>query len=292
VTYSFIPQTHAEAFGGGAATLVLENPIAADMSTMRPSLLPGLIAAAGRNARRGRGDTALFEVSGIYENDAPEGQRRVAGGIRRATAVMTGEGRDWRGNAASVSVFDAKADAIAALEAAGAPVANLQIGNDAPGWYHPGRSGTLKLGPKVLGHFGEMHPLALETLDVKGPLVGFEVWLDALPEAKAKPTKAKPKLDLSALLPVTRDFAFVVDTTTQAALIIRAAKGADKKLISQVSVFDVFTGGQLAAEKRKSIAIEVTLQPADATLTDEQLDAASKAIIAAVEKATGGTLRA
>jgi phenylalanyl-tRNA synthetase beta chain len=292
VTYSFIPQAHAEAFGGGGKALVLENPIASDMSTMRPSLLPGLIAAAGRNARRGRGDVALFEVSGIYEGDTPQGQRRVAGGIRRGTAIMTGEGRDWRGTAASISVYDAKADAIAALEAAGAPVANLQVGTDAPSWYHPGRSGTLKLGPKVLGHFGEMHPLTLETLDVKGPLAGFEVWLDALPDAKAKPTKARAKLDLSAFLPVKRDFAFVVDAGTQAALIIRAAKGADKKLVSDVTVFDVFTGGQLAAEGRKSVAIEVTLQPADATLTDEQLDAASKAVIAAVEKATGGRLRA
>jgi phenylalanyl-tRNA synthetase beta chain len=292
VTYSFIPQAHAEAFGGGAGGLILENPIASDMSTMRPSLLPGLIAAAGRNARRGRGDVALFEVSGTYESDRPEGQRRVAGGIRRGTAGMAGEGRDWRGNGPVVSVYDAKADALAALEAAGAPVANLQVGTDAPAWYHPGRSGTLKLGPKVLGAFGELHPLALETLDVKGPLVGFEVFLDGLPDAKAKPTKAKPKLDLSAFLPVKRDFAFVVEGKTQAAQIIRAAKGADKKLVSDVSVFDVFTGGTLAAEGRKSVAIEVTLQPADATLTDEQIDAASKAIIAAVEKATGGTLRA
>jgi phenylalanyl-tRNA synthetase beta chain len=292
VTYSFIPQAHAEAFGGGAAALVLENPIASDMSTMRPSLLPGLIAAAGRNARRGRGDAALFEVSGTYEGDTPEKQRRVAGGIRRGTAVMGGEGRDWRGNAPAVSVHDAKADALAALEAAGAPVANLQVGTDAPAWYHPGRSGTLKLGPKMLGAFGELHPLTLETLDVKGPLVGFEVFLDALPDMKAKPTKAKPKLELSSFLPVKRDFAFVVEARTQAAQIIRAAKGADKKLISDVGVFDVFTGGALAAEGRKSVAIEVTLQPADATLTDEQIEAASKAIIAAVEKATGGTLRA
>ena len=290
VTYSFIPAAHAEAFGGGNPTLKLENPIAADMSDMRPSLLPGLIAAAGRNARRARGDVALFEVSGIYENETPHGQRRVAGGVRRGTAVMAGSGRDWHGNAAMVSVYDAKADAIAALEAAGAPVASLQIGIDAPVWFHPGRSGTLKLGQKILGVFGELHPLTLETLDVKGPIVGFEVWLDALPEPKAKATRTKPRLDLSAFLPVKRDFAFVVDAKTDADKILRAAKGADKKLISDVSVFDVFAGSSVGAGK-KSVAIEVTLQPVEQTLTDDQLEAASKAIVAAVEKATGGHLR-
>ena len=290
VTYSFIPASHAEAFGGGSAALKLENPIAADMSDMRPSLLPGLIVAAGRNARRARGDVALFEVSGIYENDTPQGQRRVAGGIRRGSGVMAGSGRDWRGNSPAVSVYDAKADAIAALEAAGAPVGNLQIGTDAPAWFHPGRSGTLKLGQKVLGVFGEMHPLTLETLDVKGPIVGFEVWLDALPEPKAKATRTKPRLDLSAFLPVKRDFAFVVDAKTDADKILRAAKGADKKLIRDVTVFDVFAGAALGEDK-KSVAIEVTLQPSESTLTDEQLDAASKAIVAAVEKSTGGMLR-
>ena len=204
---------------------------------------------------------------------------------------MEGAGRHWDGNAPAVSVFDAKADALAALEAAGAPVANLQIGTDAPSWYHPGRSGTLKLGPKLLGTFGELHPLTLETLDVKGPLVGFEIYLDALPEPKAKPTRTKPRLDLSALLPVKRDFAFVVDTTVAAGNLVRAAKGADKKLIADVTVFDQFEGASLGAA-RKSLAIEVTLQPTDKTLTDEDLEAVSQKIVAAVEKATGGTLRA
>jgi phenylalanyl-tRNA synthetase beta chain len=148
----------------------------------------------------------------------------------------------------------------------------------------------LKLGQKVLGVFGELHPLTLETLDVKGPLVGFEVWLDALPEPKAKATRTKPRLDLSAFLPVKRDFAFVVDATTDADKILRAAKGADKKLIADVSVFDVFAGSALGTGK-KSVAIEVTLQPLEQTLTDEQLEAASKAIVSAVEKATGGSLR-
>ncbi|MGB7432224.1 MAG: phenylalanine--tRNA ligase subunit beta, partial [Ahrensia sp.] len=182
VTWSFISASQAEAFGGGAPSLKLSNPIAADMSDMRPSLLPGLLSAAQRNANFGHGDVALFEVSGTYESDTPDGQRRVAGGVRRGTAGLNGAGRDWAGNAAPVGVFDAKADAFAALAAAGAPTANLMIETGAPSWYHPGRSGVIKLGPKVvLGHFGEFHPRTLEAIDVKGALCGFEIFLDALP---------------------------------------------------------------------------------------------------------------
>ena len=290
ITWSFIPHDHAAAFGGGDASLQLVNPIAADMSDMRPSLLPGLIAAAGRNARRGMGDVALFEVSGIYENDTPEGQRRVAAGVRRGTAQMTGSGRDWAGNAASVGVFDAKADALAALEAAGAPVANLQVTRDAPAHFHPGRSGTLRLGPKVLGHFGEFHPLTLEALSAKGAHCGFEVYLDIIPEAKKKATRTKPRLDLSDLQAVKRDFAFVIDSDVEVAGLLKAAKGADKKLINNVTVFDVFTGDALGVGK-KSIAIEVTIQPQGQTLTDEDLDGLAGKIIANVQKTTGGVLR-
>ncbi|TIX03954.1 MAG: phenylalanine--tRNA ligase subunit beta, partial [Mesorhizobium sp.] len=178
VTWSFIPAKHAELFGGDQTALKLANPIAADMSDMRPSLLPGLIAAAQRNADKGIGDVALFEVSGTYEGDAADQQRRVAAGVRRGTAKLDGSGRHWAGNAGSVGVFDAKADAIAALEACGAPVERLQIEAGGPAWYHPGRSGTIKLGPKViLGTFGEFHPKTLEGLDVSGPLCGFEVFV-------------------------------------------------------------------------------------------------------------------
>ncbi|MEM1376869.1 MAG: phenylalanine--tRNA ligase subunit beta [Pseudomonadota bacterium] len=289
-TWSFIPEDHAKLFGGGAEALKLENPIAADMSDMRPSLLPGLISAAQRNANFGHGDVAIFEVSGIYENDTPEGQRRVAGGVRRGTAGLDGSGRDWQGNAANVSVYDAKADALSALEAAGAPVANLQIEAAAPDWYHPGRSGVIKLGPKnVLGHFGEFHPRTLEALDGKGPLVGFEVYLDAIPEPKKKATRTKPRLDLSPFQAVTRDFAFVVDKTVPAQQLVRAVTGADKKLITAVKVFDVFEGASLGDDK-KSIALEVELQPTEATLTDEQLDALQAAVVKAGEK-VGGVLR-
>src|SRR5690606_6891497 len=188
--------------------LKLANPIAADMSDMRPSLLPGLIAAAQRNADRGFADVALFEVSGTYEGDTPEAQRRVAAGVRRGTARMEGQGRHWAGDAAPVGVFDAKADALAALEACGAPVDSLQIEPGGPDWYHPGRSGLIKLGPKnLLGTFGEFHPKTLEALDVSGPLCGFEVFIDAIPEPKAKATRTKPRLDISPLQAVKRDFA-------------------------------------------------------------------------------------
>ncbi|MCR4267501.1 phenylalanine--tRNA ligase subunit beta [Nitratireductor sp. ZSWI3] len=291
VTWTFIDESQANLFGGGDAKLKLSNPIAASMSDMRPSLLPGLIAAAQRNAARGFADVALFEVSSTYESDAYEGQRRVAGGIRRGTAGMDGAGRHWSGNSAPVDVFDAKADAIAVLEACGAPVDKLQIVAGGPEWYHPGRSGTIRLGPKiVLATFGELHPRTLEALDADGPICGFEVFIDAIPEPKAKATRTKPRLDLSPFQLVRRDFAFVVDRTVEAASIERAASAADKKLITGVRVFDVFEGASLG-EGRKSVAIEVSIQPREKTLTDEDLEALAGRIVDNVGKQTGGTLR-
>ncbi|MES0023466.1 MULTISPECIES: phenylalanine--tRNA ligase subunit beta [unclassified Mesorhizobium] len=291
VTWSFIPARHAELFGGGQTALKLANPIAADMSDMRPSLLPGLISAAQRNADKGISDVALFEVSGTYEGDGPDQQRRVAAGVRRGTAKLDGSGRSWAGNSGPVGVFDAKADAIAALEACGAPVDRLQIEPGGPAWYHPGRSGTIKLGPKtVLGTFGEFHPKTLEGLDVSGPICGFEVYVDAVPEPKAKPTKTKPKLELSAFHAVKRDFAFVVEKAVEAGTLVRAALAADKKLITGVSVFDVFEGASLGVAK-KSIAIEVSIQPVEKTLTDEDFEALAKRVVDNVGKQTGGVLR-
>jgi phenylalanyl-tRNA synthetase beta chain len=211
--------------------------------------------------------------------------------VRRGTAGLTGSGRDWDGNAAPVGVFDAKADAIAALEACGAPVDRLQIETGAPDWYHPGRSGLIKLGPKlVLGHFGEFHPRTLEGLDVSGPLCGFEVFVDAVPEPKAKATKTKPRLDLSPFQAVKRDFAFVVDRTVEAGALTRAALAADKKLITGVNVFDVFEGAALGSDK-KSVAIEVAIQPTERTLTDEDFEALARRIVDNVGKQTGGVLR-
>lgn len=292
VTWSFIPAAHAALFGGGQAALKLANPIAADMSDMRPSLLPGLVAAAQRNADRGFADVALFEVSGAYEGDAPGNQRRVAGGVRRGTARLDGQGRHWAGNAGPVTVFDAKADAIAALEAAGAPVDKLQVEAGGPSWYHPGRSGTIRLGPKVvLATFGEFHPKTLEALDVSGPLCGFEAFIDAIPEAKAKPTRTKPRLDLSPFQAVKRDFAFVVGRDVEAAALVRAATAADRKLVTGVRVFDVFEGAALGAD-RKSVAIEVAIQPLERTLTDEDFEALAARIVDNVARQTGGVLRA
>lgn len=296
VTWSFISEDQAKLFGGGSAALKLANPIASDMSNMRPSLLPGLLSAAQRNADRGFGDVAIFEVSGTYENDRPDGQRRVAGGIRRGTASMSGSGRMWsnqaKGGGKPVDVFDAKADALAVLEACGLPMGNVQIEAGGPAWYHPGRSGTIKAGPKViLGYFGEFHPKTLEALDVSGALCGFEVFVDAMPEPKKKATRTKPALDLSPFQMVKRDFAFVVEKGVEAANLIKAAGTADRKLISGVNVFDIFEGASVG-EGKKSVAIEVLIQPVDKTLTDEDFDALTKKIVANVEKTTGGTLRA
>jgi phenylalanyl-tRNA synthetase beta chain len=261
------------------------------MSDMRPSLLPGLLAAAQRNADQGIGDVALFEVGATYEGDTSEAQRRVAGGIRRGTAALVGGGRHWAGNGEPVGVFDAKADALAVLEAAGAPVANLQIERGAPDWYHPGRSGVIKLGPKVvLGHFGEFHPKALEALDVSGALCGFEVFIDAIPESKKKATRTKAKLEISPFQMLRRDYAFVVEKDVTAATLVRAVSGADKKLITGVNVFDIFEGASLG-EGKKSVALEVSIQPVERTLTDEDLDALSAKIVENVGKSAGGVLR-
>src|SRR6185295_495807 len=184
-----------------------------------------------------------------------------------------------------------KGDALAVLIAAGAPASALQVVPGGPAWFHPGRSGTIQIGPQnVLGHFGELHPRILEALDAEGPLTAFEVILDRIPEPKAKPTRAKPMLDLSPFQPVERDFAFVVERAVKAADIIRAAQGVDRKLITSVSVFDVYEGKGIEPDK-KSIAIAVTLQPREKTLTDAEIEAVAAKIVAEVGKRTGGVLR-
>ncbi|GLI24599.1 phenylalanyl-tRNA synthetase beta chain [Xanthobacter flavus] len=291
VTWSFVSKEAARLFGGGADALALSNPIASDLSDMRPSLLPGLIKAAGANAARGAGDVALFEVGQVFLGDGPGDQRQAASGIRRGTAKPSGGGRHWAGNAAAVDAFDAKADALAALAACGAPVANLQVTTDAPGWYHPGRSGTLRLGSNAMAHFGEIHPAVLEALDVTGPLVAFEIVLDKIPEPKAKATRVKPNLDLSPFQVVKRDFAFLVGRDVAAADILKAAQGADKKLVTGVGVFDLYEGKGIDPDK-KSVAVEVTLQPRERTLTDKEIEEVAGRIVAEVAKKTGATLRA
>jgi len=290
VTWSFVSKREAELFGGGRPELALANPIAAELSDMRPSLIPGLVMAAQKNADRGFGDIALFEVGQIFKGDTPEGQSTAASGIRRGLANPNEIGRHWQGSGAA-DAFDVKADALAVLAAAGAPAQALQVVPGGPAWFHPGRSGTIQIGPQnVLGHFGELHPRALAALDAEGPIMAFEVVLEKIPEPKAKPTRARPVLELSQFQPVERDFAFVVDRAVKAADLVRAAQNVDRKLITDVTVFDVYEGKGIDPG-RKSIAVAVTLQPRDKTMTDEEIDAMAAKIVAEVTKRTGGTLR-
>jgi phenylalanyl-tRNA synthetase beta chain len=291
VTWSFISKAAAELFGGGKAELALANPIASDLSDMRPSLLPGLIASAQANGDRGFADVALFEVGQIFKGDRPEDQFVAASGIRHGYASSKGMGRHWSGSA-TADAFDAKADALAVLAATGAPMQALQIVPGGASWLHPGRSATIQIGPQnILGYFGELHPRALEALRADGPLMVFEVILDRVPAAKQKPTRAKAPLELSAFQPVSRDFAFIVDRAVKAGDMVRAAQGVDKKLITDVTVFDVYEGKGID-DGKKSIAIAVTLQPREKTMTDEEIDAVGARIVAEVTKKTGGVLRA
>jgi phenylalanyl-tRNA synthetase beta chain len=287
VTWSFLSGAQAELFGGGQRELQLANPISSELSDMRPSLLPLLIAATGRNCDRGFDDFGLFEAGQVYHGDKPEDERLYVTGIRIG---KTGP-RHWAGGPRPIDIFDAKADALAALDAAGAPIASLQIAAGGPAWYHPGRVGTLQLGPKNrVAVFGEIHPRILTAMAVEGPLIAFEIDLDAVPLPKAAKT-TRTAMTTSDLQAVTRDFAFVVDADVTADRILRAARGADKELVSNVSVFDIFEGEAIGAG-HKSVAIEVTLQPSARTLTDEDIEAVSAKVVGAVEKATGGTLRA
>jgi phenylalanyl-tRNA synthetase beta chain len=290
VTWSFIPKNEAMEFGGGQDDLSLDNPISTELSQMRPSLLPGLISAAKRNRDRGLADGALFELGNAYRGRSPEDQFAAASGVRFGQSSLDGAGRHWSGAAPEAGWSAVKADAVAALEALGLYQSKVQITREAPDWFHPGRSGAIKLGPKVtLGVFGELHPDTLAALDADAPMAAFEVYLDNLPPSKAKGT-ARAALDASDLQAVTRDFAFLVDAGTDAAVLVRAASSADRALISSVNVFDEFTG-QGVPEGKKSLAIEVILQPRDKTLTDEEIDAVAKKVVAGVVKATGGTLR-
>lgn len=252
---------------------------------MRPALLPGLLQAAARNQARGFGELALFEVGAAFHGGEPEEQHTLISGLR---VGQTGP-KDVHGARRAVDLFDAKADAEAVLAASGAP-AKVQLRRGARDWWHPGRHGMVCLGPKtVLGIYGEVHPKVLAALDVKGPAVGFTIWLGAIPFPKAKGT-ARTALDVADLQPVERDFAFVLDAGVPALDVVNAAHGAEKALIDEVRVFDEFVGGRVG-DGKKSLAITIRLQPRDKTLTDEEIDRVSAAIVAKVKKATGGTLR-
>jgi phenylalanyl-tRNA synthetase beta chain len=284
ISYSFIARAHALLFGGGDEARQIENPIAADMDALRPSLLPSLAAAASRNAARGFDDLMLFEIGAAFDSGAVAAQKTVAAGLQ-----MGGPARNWAGSGHPPDAFDAKATMLAALEAMmGAPM-SAPIRAGAPGWYHPGRAGTLALGQTVLGHFGELHPKILAAFDLKGPVAAFEINLDAIPEPKAK-AKFRPVFAPSPYPAVERDFAFVVNAKVSAEEILRAARTAERNLIESIGVFDVYEGKGVA-EGQKSIAIAVRLQPKERTLTDAEIETIGQKIVAAVAKATGGSLR-
>lgn len=285
VTYSFIDHAAATLFGGGDDATMLANPISADLSHMRPDLLPGLLRAAARNQARGIMDLALFEVGHAFHGGEPGEQHLQVAGL----LVGRSGPKEVHGAARAVDVFDAKADVEAILAAIGAP-AKVQILRDGPAWFHPGRHGRICLGPKkVLGIFGEVHPRILQALDVKGPAVAFTLYPAEVPLPR-KTSASRGALDISDLQAVERDFAFVVDVQTEALTLINAAAGADKALIEDVRVFDAFSGGNLG-EGKKSLALTVRLQPRDKTLTEAEIETVSARIIEKVTKATGGVLR-
>jgi phenylalanyl-tRNA synthetase beta chain len=285
VSFAFTAAGTAAMFGDTPASLRLDNPIAADLDQMRPTPLPSLLLAAARNAARGFPDLALSEIGGGYADPSPEGQGLVAAGLRTGHTP-----RHWAEPSRPLNAIDAKGDALAVLAALGVPMAALSVAADAaPAHYHPGRSGVVRQGPKtVLARFGEIHPRVLAALELSGPAAGFEVFLDAVPEPKRRKRGAA---DLPAFQPVRRDFAFLLDEGVPAEAVLRAARVADRALIADVALFDRFAGGKLPPGK-VSLAVQVTLQPREATLTDAQIESISQRIVAAVAKATGATLRA
>ena len=286
VTWSFLSSNHASLFGGGHSDLRIDNPISSDLDEMRPSLLANLIGAARRNSDRGFPDLAFFEHGPTFHDDTPGGQRLVIGGLRHGNFIR----RHWCERSRPADAFDVKADALAVLEACGVPVGNLLTNTDVPKWYHPGRAGSLYLGRANLAQFGEIHPNVLREMDLSGPAAGFEIFLDTLPLSKTAATKKRPPLILSSFQPVTRDLAFVVNVDTPAAEVAQAAQRADKQLITRVEVFDIFEG-EGVGKMKKSVALQVTLQPQKQTFTDKEIDTIADKIISFVNKQTGAVLR-
>lgn len=283
VSFSFVAQTEAALFGDTPEALRLLNPIAADLDQLRPTPLVSLAIAAARNATRGYPNLGLFEIGPGFAVDRQDGQTLIAAGLRVGSTP-----RNWIEPARPVDAMDAKADLWTALDAIGVPMEGLTVSADAPGFYHPGRSGVVRQGPKMkLGHFGELHPRVVAELDLAGPVVVFELFLDAVAEPKRR-KKAAP--DLSPRQPLRRDFAFLVDHAVSADAVIRAARSAERTLITFVSLFDLYEGEKLPADK-KSLGIEIVFQPRERTLTDAEIEAAAAKVVAAVAKATGGSLR-
>ncbi len=296
VSWSFTSEKQANLFGGGAKDLHISNPISSDLSVMRPGIIGNLIAAAVRNAGRGYNDIALFEVGPAYRAPNHDGQDTVAAGIH----IGKNAPRHWTNSARHVDLFDAKANILAVI-AACAPTLNLQISDDAPTWYHTGRSGSFKLGKNTIAYFGELHPKILKEMGMKDRAIGFEIFMDNIPQpksgAKSKSGKTRKALQMSNFQAVNRDFSFVVNDNINADKIIRAAEMADKKLITNVDIFDIYKGDKLIDQAgdemitKKSIAINITIQAQDKTLNDKEIEAITAKVIANVAKLTGGILR-
>ncbi len=283
ITWSFMSSKDAVPFRTKDAVLIA-NPISADLNEMRPNLLPNLVSAARSNITKGTFDGCLFEVGPQFFGFKPMEQETVACQLRFGQATP----RHWAVAQRPVDVFDAKADTLAALDAAEAPQ-SVQIVRKAPAWYHPGRSGAVKIGKTVLAYFGELHPKILKAMDVKTTVCACEVFLDRLPPAKKKNGKGVKTLKLSAFTPIFRDLAFLVDRKVDADKIVSAAKNTDKVLITDVSVFDLYEGEALG--DKKSVAIQLTIQPVEKTMTDEEIESVCRRVVGAVGVATGATLR-
>lgn len=283
VSFSFIARDQAVLFGGGDEARQLSNPIASDLDALRPSVLPSLLAAAARNGARGIAQQQLFEIGAAFQSGVPQAQQMVAAGIKVGHPE-----RHWQKLDLGSGLFAAKADLLATLEAImGGPI-SAPINQAGPGWYHPGRCGSVALGPKIIAQFGEFHPKVLTAMDLKLPAFGFEIFLDVIPEAKAK-TKARPVFQPSPFQAIERDFAFVVAADVAAGEIVKAVKLADRNLIEQVSVFDVYEGKGVA-EGHKSIAVMVRIQPRQATLTEPEIEALAQKIVVQAQK-VGASLR-
>ena len=289
VTWSFLPTADAEFFADGAQLWTLDNPISEDMKAMRPSLVPGLLAAAKRNADRGAEGSRLFELGRRYFR----GKGGASDEKPTLGVVLAGNrtARGWaHGKATGFDAFDAKSEAMALLEAAGAPVDNLMVMDGAGDQFHPGQSATLRLGPKnVLARFGALHPRTLKAFDIEGPVMAVEIFLDALPPKKGGGGFARAAYAPPALQPVSRDFAFLVPAGLAASDLVRAVKGADKQSVVAARVFDVFVG-QGVPEGKKSVAVEVVLQPGEKTFTEVEIKAISDKIVASAAK-QGAELR-
>jgi phenylalanyl-tRNA synthetase beta chain len=286
VHFSFISRAQAELFSDANEDLELANPISADLTSMRKSLLPGLLAAAARNQARGLQQAMLFEIGPEFLSATPGDQRVVAAGIRAGEPA-----RHWLKHTGKPDLFQAKADALTALEAAwGQDASGVPVEQSGAKGYHPGRSGRIVIGKTELARFGELHPSVIAALDLKGPVSAFEVYLDAIPAAKVKAGKARARLELSPLMAVERDFAFTLDAAVPAAHVVKAARAADPLLIQRIDVFDLYEGAGLP-DGKKSLAIAVKLQPKERTLTDPEIEAVAQKIVNAVTKATGGVLR-